>query len=116
MLESRNPGLPARPEIRRRVARSVCGGLALIGVSLVLVIPGYHGFEHLSRIDALHHAAVILSGTGPVAELHRTSGMFFVGWQAIYAGVAFISTPALAFAPITHRLSHRFRLEHGADN
>ena len=83
-------------------------------MSLVVGILGYHGFEHLSWIDSFLNASMILSGMGPVAELHNTSAKLFAGCYAIYSGIALISTAALVFAPIIHRLIHRFHLEDDA--
>ena len=116
MPNLRKARLTPRPQFYRRVARSVSWGLALIATSLVIGILGYHGFEHLSWIDAFLNAAMILSGMGPVAELHSTSAKLFAGWYAIYSGIALISTAALVFAPIIHRLIHRFHLEDDAEN
>lgn len=108
-------GLLPRPQFYRRVARSVCWGLSLIAASLLVGIFGYHGFEHLSWIDAFLNASMILSGMGPVAELHSDGAKLFAGCYAIYSGIALISTAALVFAPIIHRLIHRFHLEDDAE-
>jgi hypothetical protein len=54
---------------------------------------------------------MILSGMGPVAELHSRSAKLFAGCYAIYSGIALISTAAVIFAPVIHRILHRFHLQ-----
>ncbi|HVU34523.1 MAG TPA: hypothetical protein VHE61_13900 [Opitutaceae bacterium] len=104
------PLLPAR-KFYSRLARSVGWGLALISVSLAVGVAGYHAFCHLGWTDAFVNAAMILSGMGPIAELPTRSAKIFAGCYAIYSGIALISTTAVIFAPIVHRLMHRFHLE-----
>lgn len=111
MFESRNQALLPRREFYFRLARSFLWGTFLIIISLVIGMVGYHGLEHLPWIDAFLNASMILSGMGPVAELHHASTKLFAGCYAIYSGIALISTAALFFAPIIHRLMHRFHLE-----
>ncbi|MEO6002419.1 MAG: hypothetical protein ABIZ04_11780 [Opitutus sp.] len=111
MFESRHsPLLPTR-RFYARLARSFAWGTALILVSLVIGMAGYHRFEHLAWIDAFLNASMILSGMGPVAEMHSSGAKLFAGCYAIYSGIALISTAALFFAPIIHRLLHRFHFE-----
>ena len=111
MFEARNQPLLPRREFYFRLARSFLWGTFLIIVSLVIGMVGYHGLEQLPWIDAFLNASMILSGMGPVAELHHTGTKLFAGCYAIYSGIALISTAALFFAPIIHRLMHRFHLE-----
>ena len=111
MYERRTDPLLPRPKFYRRLARSVLWGLGLIVVSLIVGMGGYHVFDHLGWVDAFLNAAMILSGMGPVAEFHGNAAKIFAGCYAIYSGVALISTTAVIFAPLIHRLLHRFHLE-----
>ncbi len=109
-FEHRTDPLLPRPKFYRRLARSVSYGVGLIAVSLSIGMVGYHVLGQLSWIDAFLNAAMILSGMGPVAELHTTASKLFAGLYAIYSGVALISTAGIVFAPVIHRLIHRFHL------
>lgn len=111
MYERRNEPLLPRPKFYRRLARSIAWGLGLIAVSLAIGILGYHQLGHLGWTDAFLNAAMILSGMGPVAELHGPAAKIFAGCYAIYSGIALISTAGVIFAPVVHRLLHRFHLE-----
>ncbi len=82
-----------------------CG--VLVG-SLVLGIAGYMGFEQLSLVDAFLNSAMLLGGMGPVNLPQTTPGKIFAGLYALYAGLVFIATAALIFAPLLHRIMHKF--------
>ena len=110
MYERRTDPLLPRPRFYRRLARSILYGAGLITGSLLIGMIGYHSLEGLGWIDAFLNAAMILSGMGPVAELHSNGAKLFAGCYAIYSGVALISTTAVIFAPVLHRLLHRFHL------
>jgi hypothetical protein len=110
MFEHRNQPLLSRPQFYQRLARSFAYGVVLIGISLLIGIVGYHTLGHLGWTDSFLNAAMILSGMGPVAELHTRTAKIFAGCYAIYSGIALISTTAVIFAPIVHRLLHRFHL------
>lgn len=82
--------------------------LALLGFSLGMGMLGYMGFEHLSWLDAFLNAAMLLGGMGPIHVPATDAGKLFAGLYALYAGLVFIATAALLFAPMFHRLMHRF--------
>jgi hypothetical protein len=62
-------------------------------------------------IDAYVNASMILSGMGPVTELKTTAGKLFAGSYALYSGLALILATGVIFAPVVHRLLHKFHLE-----
>ena len=84
--------------------------LAVIGVSLFLGMFGYHHFENMTWIDAFVNASMILSGMGPIGELHTSAGKLFAGCYALYSGLALITIAAILLAPVAHRILHRFHL------
>jgi len=101
----------AKPEVfRRRLVTTGSIGLMLVAVSLVIGIAGYASFEHLSLVDAFLNASMILSGMGPVHTPQTTAGKIFAGLYAIYCGFAVLGIAAIMFAPVVHRLFHRFHL------
>jgi len=114
MFERRSSPLLPSPAFYARVARSV--GLAGVIVVLALGVgmAGYHGFEHLSWLDAFLNASMILSGMGPVAQIQSAPGKLFAGCYALFSGLAFIVAIGVVFAPLFHRFLHKFHLEsHG---
>ena len=101
----------ARPEVfRRRLITTGSIGLALVAVSLVIGIAGYAFFENLPLVDAFLNAAMILSGMGPLHNPATTAGKIFAGLYAIYCGFAVLGIAAVMFAPVVHRLFHRFHI------
>ncbi len=115
MYERRQDPLLPRGQFYRRVARNAAVGLWLVVFSLSIGMAGYHWLEGLGWLDAFLDAAMILSGMGPVDPLHHASAKIFAGCYAIFSGIALISTAAIVFAPVVHRVLHKFHLEEAKD-
>lgn len=105
------PRLQPRREFIERLGRSIAAGGVLIAFSLSIGIVGYHFIADLTWIDAFINAAMILSGMGPVSDLHTAGAKFFAGCYAIYCGIALIGTTGVILAPVIHRGLHKFHLE-----
>ena len=104
-------GLLPRREFIRRLIRSLAVGFTLIVVSLIIGMSGYHWLGGLAWIDAFLDASMILSGMGPLSQLHSDAAKLFAGLYAIYCGIALISTAGIMLAPVIHRYLHKFHLE-----
>jgi hypothetical protein len=103
--------LATRAVFARRMAASLGWASTIIGVSLAIGMLGYRSFEQLSWIDAFESAAMILSGMGPLAQMHTTGGKLFAGLYALYSGLVLIATASLVLAPALHRFLHRLHVE-----
>lgn len=82
--------------------------LLLLGVSLLAGMAGYSHFEKLPWRDGFLNSAMLLGGMGPVNPPQTDAGKLFAGFYALYAGLAFIVMAGLVFAPVFHRLLHKF--------
>lgn len=111
IFEHRNEPLLSRAKFYARVFRHGLFAAGIVGFSLLVGILGYHITEHLSWIDSLVNASMILGGMGPVNELHTTGGKIFASLYALYSGIIFLVSVGIAFAPIFHRFLHRFHLQ-----
>ena len=111
MFEHRRQPLLDRRRFLLRLFISVLAGGALIVISLLGGMLGYHIFEGMPWIDAFANAAMILSGMGPLGPLQSTSGKLFAGLYALYSGLALILITGVVFAPLVHRMLHRFHIE-----
>jgi len=111
MFEHRTKPLLSRKVFAFRVLRSLALALGIIGASLALGIFGYRFCAGLSWMDSLLNAAMILTGMGPVNELHTVAGKLFASFYALFSGVVFITAVALLLAPVFHRFLHKFHLE-----
>ena len=98
-----------------RLLYSLVLGLAVVAVSLGVGMLGYHGFEHLDWLDSFLNAAMLLGGMGPVEQPQTAAGKLFAGLYALYCGFVMLSIAGIIFAPIVHRLLHRFHLERQRD-
>jgi len=90
--------------------------MALIAFSITIVclfigIIGYHYIAHISWIDSIHNASMILSGMGPVATIDNVSGKLFSSAYALFSGVAFITNISIFLSPVIHRFLHKIHIE-----
>ena len=111
MTRRRPAPLVPRREFVARLASNAAIATAMVVVSLAIGVVGYHVTAHLSWIDSLLNASMILTGMGPVDPLPTTTAKLFASAYAIFSGVAFLSIVAVLMAPIVHRFLHRFHLE-----
>ena len=93
------------------MARSFAVVSALIGVSLLAGMAGYHYLEDLPWIDAFVNAAMILGGMGPVSPINTHGGKLFAGLYALYSGLFVIVAAGILFAPVLHRMLHTFHAD-----
>jgi len=115
MFERRKDPLVSTRVFLLRLAGSILFGLFLIVVALFMGMAGYHYYEKMSWVDAFSNAAMILSGMGPLTPLVTNDGKIFAGCYALFSGLFFILIMAIIFAPIVHRIFHKFHLEITAD-
>ncbi len=106
----RQPLLPFRLFLIRLVRHGLIA-FSIIIASLLIGILGYHYLENLSWIDSLLNASMILGGMGPVNALRTDAGKIFASFYALFSGMIFLVVTGLIFAPLFHRLMHRFHLE-----
>ena len=109
--ESKHQPLISRQAFARRLARNFAAAMVLIGVSLIGGMVGYHYLEGMAWIDAFANASMILSGMGPLGTLQTWDGKLFAGLYALYSGLALVLATGIVFAPVVHRMLHRFHLE-----
>lgn len=95
----------------KRLFRNIFFGVLLCIISLFIGILGYHHFEGMSWIDSYVNAAMILSGMGPMGELHHEWGKLFAGFYAIFSGVIFLVIVSLVLAPVMHWVFVKFHME-----
>ena len=112
-FEGRKHSLLPWPDFILRVLASIGLGAIVIGGSLGLGMLGYHFFEGLGAMDSFLNAAMILSGMGPLWSPQTDAGKLFAGLYALYSGLAVLVVAGLLFAPMVHRLLHRFHADEG---
>jgi hypothetical protein len=84
---------------------------AITVVGLAIGMIGYMATEGMGVIDAFANAAMILSGMGPLADMHNISGKIFAGCYAIFSGLVIVIASGFVLSPIFHRVLHRFHVE-----
>ena len=111
MYEHRRTHPLPRAKFMLRMAAHAAAALALILGSLAVGMAGYEHFESLAWRDAFLNAAMLLGGMGPVEAPRTDGGKMFAGIYALYAGLVFLFVAGILFAPLVHRLLHRFHWE-----
>jgi len=84
---------------------------ALLSISLVIGMFGYHWLAPMGWIDAFLNASMLLGGMGPVDPPKNDAAKLFAGAYALYCGIVFIATAGLVIAPIGTHILHRFHLD-----
>ena len=111
MYENRTARPLPTPHFRRRLALHGGYAIAMVAVSLLVGTAGFHVLAGQAPIDAFLNSAMLLGGMGPVGEIQSNPGKLFAAVFALYAGLVFLATGAILFAPIFHRFLHKFHFE-----
>ena len=106
----RRPTSSARAFAVASRTRSHC-----VAVTLAVGMLGYHELEDISWLDSFHQSALLLSGMGPVVEMSSVAGKVFDGIYALFCGIILLAATGLLFAPVLHRILHRFHIEDSRD-
>ena len=110
-FEHKSDKVISRPQFVRRMGRALGLWAALTFGGLIIGMIGYSATEGMGLADAFVNAAMILSGMGPVEQLHTTAGKVFAGFYAILSGLIIVIGAGFVLAPIAHRVLHRFHVE-----
>ena len=111
MFEHKSKPLLSRAAFIRRLVRHAGIACIIVAAALAIGVLGYHGLAHLSWVDAILNASMILGGMGPVAVLDASASKLFASAYALFSGLVFIAVAGLLFAPILHRLLHHFHMD-----
>jgi hypothetical protein len=91
----------------------ILAALGILVISLGIGMLGYGLLEHLSFLDALLNASMILGGMGPVNPIQTAGGKIFASFYALFSGMIFLVAAGVMIAPVAHRLLHIMHLAPG---
>ena len=111
MFEYRHKNLAPTSVFMKRLAGHIAIAILLILLSLFIGIAGYHWLAGYGWVDSLLNASMILGGMGPVGFLTNTGAKVFASAYALFSGLVFIAVIGIVFAPITHRMLHKFHID-----
>src|SRR5262245_60491541 len=92
------------------MARHLALVTALVLASLAVGMAGYMTLGEMDAVDAFLNSAMLLGGMGPVGNLPTDAAKIFAGLYALYAGLVFIASATILFAPVVHRVLHRLKV------
>jgi hypothetical protein len=111
-MEARRHGPAHRRRVfRHGMARAGAIAAALVGISLLVGVLGYHHFVTLGWVDAFYSASMILGGMGPTDPLHSDAAKIFAGLYALYSGLVLIASTGLLLSPFMTHVLHAFHAE-----
>jgi hypothetical protein len=111
IFEHKSHQVASKQVYSQRLMLSGTLGFLTIAVALAIGMAGYMGFESMGIIDAFENASMILSGMGPVTQLQTDGGKIFAGFYALFSGLLLIAVAGLIFAPVLHRMLHKFHVD-----
>jgi hypothetical protein len=111
MYEHKSQPLAPLKVYYRRTLKNLLIGSLILAICLIIGVAGYHFIAHIAWIDSLHNASMILSGMGPVVDIHNFWGKVFSSAYALFSGVVFITNIGFVLSPSVHRFFHKLHLE-----
>ena len=113
----RREQLAPRELFYSRVVRGAALSFGMVSFTLAIGTIGYIEIAGLSPIDAFHLAALLMSGMGPVGDIDKFSdaAKLFDSFYALFCGIVLLASVGIAFAPVVHRILHRFHIEDSRD-
>lgn len=111
MFERKNERVVPLSVFAKRMLGAVGVSLGLALPALFIGIAGYHWIDKLAWIDSLVEASMILGGMGPVNPLRNDAAKFFASFYALFSGLVFIGIMGIVFAPVIHRILHKFHVD-----
>ena len=108
MIDARNLKPPSRRRLVQHLSRQGVYAGAVIAVSLLIGMAGYHVCCGFGWVDSFENASMLLGGMGPVVPLDNPGGKIFAGVFALYSGLIFLVVTALFLTPVFHHVLHKF--------
>ena len=111
MFESKKQRLLPLSNFIRRMVICMTFAAGILSFALGLGVLGYHFIAGFAWVDAFLEASMILTGMGPVGQLHSSGAKVFAALYALFSGLIFLSCIAVTLAPVLHRILHRFHID-----
>jgi hypothetical protein len=115
MYEHRTDRLLTRVQFARRVLGHFGYSILACAIALGAGVVGYHLIAHLTWVDSLLNASMILGGMGPVDPLPNSAAKVFASLYALFSGLVFIGVLGLLLAPFIHRVMHKLHMDYKDD-
>lgn len=111
MYEAKDQPLLTPVQFYWRLFGHILIALLLIVGSTLIGIFEFTSLENMPWHDAFLHAVFLLGGMGAISVPVTVAGKLFLGFYGLYAGLVFVAVLGIVFAPVAHRVIHRFHLD-----
>jgi hypothetical protein len=99
------------PSFARRLGISFSIMITIVTLALLAGVVGYHSIAHLSWVDSILNASMILTGMGPVDPMKDAAAKIFASAYALFSGVVFLSAVGVLLSPVLHRILRAFHID-----
>jgi len=110
-FEHKNKPLLPLDKFYKRQLQFIIYSSLLILISLAIGTIGYMLIAKFDLVKSFHNASMILAGMGEIDPMPDNRARIFSGVYALFSGVVFLSTIAVMFSPLVHRLLHLMHME-----
>ena len=115
MKETTKKALAPKKIFYKRIWNNGLFAKLIMSICLLIGVVGYKlPIPQFDWYDSLLNASMILSGMGPMIDTNivlTNQAKVFASVNALFSGVAFISTIGILIAPLAHRFFHQLQLE-----
>lgn len=111
MYENKSEPLASGKTFGTRLFVHIFIALAVVFVTLLIGITGHVYFDDMQLGTALIASITLISGLGLSVLPESTSGQLFASIYGVLSGYVYIATSSIVFAPIVHRVFHKFHLD-----
>jgi hypothetical protein len=111
VYEHRHQPLLSWQQFYLRILRAVILTFGILLATILVGAIGYHSLGHLSWIDSVLNAVLVMTGLGLTVTLQTTAAKVFTSFYAIISAIIFFAGIAVLFSPLIHRALHHFHLD-----
>jgi hypothetical protein len=110
MFESKHEPLASTSKFVMRLSGCITIGFFFMLTVILIGMLGYRFLENMDWIDAFTNSAMTIADMGLVIPVHTDSGKVFAAIYALLSGLVFFTFVGIVFAPIAHRIIHKFHI------
>ncbi len=111
MYENKSEPLASGKTFGTRLLVHILIAFAVVFVTLAIGVVGHVYFDDMQLGTALIASITLISGLGLSVFPETTSGQLFASFYGIFSGYVYIATTSIVFAPVIHRVFHKFHLD-----
>lgn len=110
MFEKRHEPLAPISVFIKRMSIFSAFGIILLAITIFIGMIGLVTLDHETIVDAFTNTAMIVTSVGVNTPIKMNSAKIFCGYYSLVSNFIYISVVGIIFAPLAHRIFHKFHL------